>query len=153
MVQASADNLPFPDKHFDAIFVAQAWHWFANIEDADEPWVCALRAIYEPYDKDVPQYRKRWWTGVFDEEEAKALFQPSPPPSAWFKHANRITRDKVFALARSKSYISCLDEDERVRIDARIEAMLGRYPELFGEGRLREDLPYQTEVVVSHAQK
>jgi SAM-dependent methyltransferase len=85
------------DQWADAVVVAQAFHWFSNIEslreihrvlkptgklvltwnmeDGSVPWVRELRDIYEPHDANVPQYRKGAWEEVFHTQDP-LLFIP-----------------------------------------------------------------------------
>lgn len=168
IVQADATNLPFPDDHFDAVFVAQAFHWFANadslreihrvlrpggglgliwnLEDGNEPWVRKLRDIYEPYDEGVPQYWKRDWPKAFD--TLGDIYTDCPPASSYWPFYKPFSKEQVTKLARSKSYISCLAEEEREKIDARIIKLLEEHSEHFEPTGIAET-PYVCETAVT----
>jgi SAM-dependent methyltransferase len=90
-------NIPFEDEFFQVVFIAQAFHWFANIEslreikrvikpqsqckygksgmvliwnveDAEkEPYILEIRNEFDKYSTCVPQYYKKQWRNVFDE--------------------------------------------------------------------------------------
>ena len=90
ILSGTSTKLPFEDNSFDVVTIAQAFHWFSNIEslreirrilkkngtlfliwnleDSSVEWIQRLRDEYEVYDKDVPQYRKGLWKKVFFNE-------------------------------------------------------------------------------------
>mmetsp|Transcript_23914 Transcript_23914/g.60901 ORF Transcript_23914/g.60901 Transcript_23914/m.60901 type:complete len:399 (+) Transcript_23914:2600-3796(+) len=98
ILACDAERIPAPDGAYDAVFVAQALHWFDseaalreiarvlapggplllvwNMEDRQVPWVADLRDVYEYLDAGIPQYRLAHWRALFRTQLAAALFQP-----------------------------------------------------------------------------
>jgi len=143
----TAQSIPVPDESFESVCVAQAFHWFDNIESleeisrvlvpggsltclwnlesAREPWVAELRELYEVYDESIPQYRKGTWRNVFKTPKALTLF--SPGNSKFFNHSQNTTPDKIWLRVLSKSYINVLSADEQNALKRKVEDLLEKY--------------------------
>ncbi|TPX31265.1 hypothetical protein SmJEL517_g05379 [Synchytrium microbalum] len=143
ILDGTATSIPFADNSFDLITVAQAFHWFSNIESLREmhrvlkpagsvaliwnmedqrtPWVRRLRKAYEPYDGATPQYRMNLWRPVLESTEFKALF--TQKKEVQFTHEVLCSRDIVWNRVLSKSYISVLPENEQAKLKATVEDM------------------------------
>ena len=87
VIGCAANELPVPDASVDAVFAAQAFHWFANEDvlaecsrvlrpggtfgciwnqmDSDVEWVRELRNIYTVHENGAPQYRLGLWRAAF----------------------------------------------------------------------------------------
>jgi SAM-dependent methyltransferase len=142
-LEGTADALPVASNTQDAIFIAQAFHWFAhrpalvechrvlkpngwlglvwNIEDGRTPWVAALRSIYERFDSSIPQYRHGLWKNAFDS---------NPDLFTKFRHTrfeNNVIVDSVETIWNailSKSYIAVLDAKDQSALEAEVMAHL-----------------------------
>lgn len=133
----TSTSLPFPDNSFDLVTIAQAFHWFANEETLTEihrvlkkegrgtlaliwnmesskiEWMKQLRALYEPYDFAVPQYRKGEWEKAFgvSDEKTQNLFE-IPLIKKTFQTEMLVTQANMMNRVESKSYITALPKDE-----------------------------------------
>jgi len=106
VLSGTASDLTFlPESSFDAVYIAQAFHWFAKhetleqihrvlspggylgliwiLEDGTVSWVNELRNLYEEYDAGLPQYRRGLWRSLFvnaeelpEDIERRKLFPP-----------------------------------------------------------------------------
>ena len=143
----TSTSIPFPDGHFDVVTVAQAFHWFSNgqslaeinrvlkkggngtlaliwnLESAEIEWVKQLRALYEPYDAAVPQYRKGEWEQVFYEGNAASIFE-LPIMKKRFKTEMLVTQSQMIDRVESKSYITALPQDELNSLKSKLRQLL-----------------------------
>jgi SAM-dependent methyltransferase len=158
-LDGSAEAIPLPDATVHAVFVGQAFHWFAvpqasreiarvltpggglallwNRADwsaRDHPWLPALDALLTPY---------RHAAGPFPAEDTwpqalaeTALF--TPLRRAETTHEHRIHAEQLVELVASWSWIANLPEGQRA-------AVLGRVRDLVGDRR-RLALRYRTEL-------
>eukprot|EP00457_Paulinella_chromatophora_P013454 gb/GEZN01013752.1/.p1 GENE.gb/GEZN01013752.1/~~gb/GEZN01013752.1/.p1 ORF type:complete len:283 (+),score=44.63 gb/GEZN01013752.1/:112-960(+) len=146
--QAEASSLPFPSQEFDAVFIGQAFHWFAdepsikeiarvlkpwcplvcvwNLEDLSVPWAKDVFDAVTHYDADVPQYHKGKWREVFGTSSGKLLF-PDGPVCKFFPHTLPRSPAELWEMNQTKSYISCLPAQERTKLKAELEAILVRH--------------------------
>jgi ubiquinone/menaquinone biosynthesis C-methylase UbiE len=162
-----AAHLPAADGSVDAVFVAQAFHWFAsdavlrelarvlrpgaplvlvwNRRDRERAaWVDALHALMVEYDADVPQYHKGAWRAPIDADQAR------PAPERLFdamQHAafdntrHACTADDVVAYVGSTSYIASLPDEQRHAVFERVRALVAPLGDAF-------DFPFTTDVFV-----
>lgn len=94
-LEGMSHQLPLPDHSVNAVFCAQSFHWFANLETLKEldrvlkpqgflvlvwnqrditvDWVKALADYIAPLKGDTPRYHSDAWRKVFEEQN---LFQP-----------------------------------------------------------------------------
>ena len=148
----SAEQLPLPDGSADVVVSAQAFHWFDrpvalrefarvlrpggriglvwNTRDDREPWAAELsRAIgnesVESGDAEDPI-------------EASGLF--APVEEATFSYVQRLDREELLDLVRSRSYCAVMAPAERDQVLARVAAL---YDARAGADGI--DLPYVTE--------
>ncbi|KAJ3165425.1 hypothetical protein HDU88_004221 [Geranomyces variabilis] len=168
--QGTSTQIPFPDATFDAVVVAQAFHWFATMDSLVEiarvlkpGGTCALvwnleantglsgrlRAVYEQYEGGTPQYRLGLWKEVFEKgaDEVAQLF--GPVQKHVVEHNIEWTEDETWMRVLSKSYVSCLDESEQKVLEGKIRQAL-REPGLpWREKGVRRvmEFPYQTDTV------
>ncbi|OQS00292.1 hypothetical protein THRCLA_06057 [Thraustotheca clavata] len=134
-IDGSATSLPAEAHSQDAIYIAQAFHWFDNreallefhrvlkptgtlgliwnMEDGQTPWVAALRKVCEAYDGVAPQYRTGKWKQVF--ENSTDLFGP-------LQHT-RISRtipvastEQIWLRVLSKSYVTMSTPEVQAKI-------------------------------------
>ena len=151
VVAASAEQLPLRDATFDAITVAQAYHWFDeasavpelarvlrpggvlallwNQRDRTIPWVRRLGELMGSDDLHPDPSGTLGLSGFFGAVEWRRfrLYQP-------------LNRDGLIDLVRSRSYVAVLGDAERQRL-------LRRVGELYDEQRgdsIGLQMPYWT---------
>ena len=176
VVEGSATRIPFPDGHFAAVGVAQAFHWFDSLEAAREirrvlrpgapliliwnmesrqaPWMAAVRDVYEPYDENIPQYRTGRWKRVFELPETRAALFPGPLQTRFVTQHMLVTPAEVWERVLSKSYIASLNAKEQAVVRAKVEAVLAQHDDAFNIVRRGRDgverryarQPIETEV-------
>jgi len=128
----TASSIPFPDAHFDTVFVGQAFHWFAKLESLREirrvlkpggaliliwnndkfqpgPWFQSLIQMYLKYEGDAPQYHKGKWREPFEDPLASKLF--TPLQDAHDHWTMKSDLDLIWLRILSRSYISALDKE------------------------------------------
>lgn len=146
ILQAPASDVPLTDGFADAIFVAQAFHWFAsleslkefhrllkpegmlclvwNYEDFDalskESWQYQTVKLFHSFDKDVPQYNHMEWPKVF---ENQPFF--SKPHDLKFPYDKVIpTKEFYWNYWKSRSYITALNQDDLMKVHERFLQIL-----------------------------
>lgn len=151
-LEGTADAIPFDAAQFDAVTVAQAFHWMStieslrdihrvlrptgalvllwNMESRSAPWVAALRDVYELYDVDIPQYRHGEWKKVFALPNAQELF-PGPLTTRFFQQEMVVTKAMAWERVLSKSYIAALTADEQALVKSRVERVLEEHDAAF----------------------
>ncbi|KAK7203984.1 S-adenosyl-L-methionine-dependent methyltransferase [Myxozyma melibiosi] len=163
-LKGSSYDIPVADHSVDAIFIAQAFHWFADLEalaefhrvlktqgklalvwnfdpkpDKSSVWqyeVAELCWSYEDPDA-APQFRHMRWKEVFETEKAAELFEvPLQQETVYWSYKTR--PEDVFQLWLTKSYITNLPESEQAVVKAKIEKILRdkATPELDADGLL-----------------
>ncbi|MFO7573170.1 MAG: class I SAM-dependent methyltransferase [Gaiellaceae bacterium] len=148
----SAEVLPLPDAHADAVTCAQSFHWFDhptalveiarvlrpegvlalvwNSRDDADPWMTRLSAIIGNevvQDDDVSPVLER--SGLFE-----------PVEQAQFAHVQTLDGDGLRDLVLSRSYCAKLLQEDRDPILAAVTAL---YDETAGPDGVR--LAYRTE--------
>lgn len=165
VARSAAEALPFAAGCFDAVCVAQGFHWFDgdaalaqiarvlrpggalallwNVRDTSVAWVAALNQIFARYEGDVATLR--FWRGAWKPAfERTALFTPFT--SSEFPYEQVLTRAGVIERIRSVSFIATLPDAERARVVRDVEAILDADPLTRGSDRIV--LPYRTELYV-----
>lgn len=84
-------------------------------------------SCYELYDKDVPQFRKMQWRQVFETKEAKDMFQ-LPYHRQLFKNDYWVPKQDIWTRVLSKSYISCLANQEQEALKAQVDQIIENVP-------------------------
>ena len=156
----AAEELPLDERNADAVFVAQAFHWFdgaralAEIsrvlrprgglgllwnsspwETREGPWFAGIDDLLEERRVDLATMRRHGsglWMRAF--EDARDF---EPLEHASFENVQRLPREDFLASLASRSYIAVLEEAHRAAVLAAIDAMLDR-----------EDAPVEGETVV-----
>jgi SAM-dependent methyltransferase len=148
----SAEQLPLPDASADVVVCAQAFHWFDrdaalrefvrvlrpggrvglvwNTRDDREPWAAELSVAIGS--ESVESEDAREPIGV------SALF--GPVEEATFSHVQRLDRDTLLDLVRSRSYCAVMAAAEREQVLERVGALYDAHAKADGI-----DLPYVTE--------
>lgn len=160
-LDGSAEDMPLADSTADAVFVAQAFHWFdgdralgeiARVlrpggalallwnttpwEEREGPWFAALDDLLEERRVDLHTLRRHasgLWRRAFQHDK---LFEPLS--SAIFPNASRSTRADFVAAFMSRSYIAALPETQRAEVLEAIAGMLDR-----------EDAPVDGDIVTA----
>jgi len=138
VLEGTAGKIPLPPASVDVVVVAQAFHWFDNMEALVEisrvlkpgkalclvwnsedgrttQWVAKLRESFEQFDGDVPQYRTGKWKNCFEEDsknQNNSLYLPFT--SKYFEwNLDSQTPSMVWDRIQSKSFIVRLDAATR----------------------------------------
>ena len=143
----SAASIPLEDSSADALFCAQAFHWFAspealteiarvlrldgvfgliwNVRDETCPWVAELSRIMQPYEEGTPRFHEGQWRRLFPAPEFGSLQERQ------FTHVHSGSFESVVVnRILSVSFIAALPEEERSSVRAKIHALREMYPEL-----------------------
>ncbi|HVL89198.1 MAG TPA: methyltransferase domain-containing protein [Actinomycetota bacterium] len=161
VAEATAEHLPFASSVFDAVTVAQAFHWFDgdaalgeihrvlrpagglallwNIRDTTVPWVGRLNDVFNRYEGDVMRFWRGEWRHAF---ERSALFTPLERHE--FRLDQTLTREGVIDRVLSVSFIATLPAGERARVIDDVGRILDENPETRGSDRIV--LPYLTHL-------
>ncbi|KAJ1563891.1 hypothetical protein HK096_010546 [Nowakowskiella sp. JEL0078] len=175
-LEGSAYNIPVASGSQKAVYIAQAFHWFANIEalreihrvlapgglltliwnmeDDKKDWVKNIRDIYQNYEEDTPQYRLGLWKNVFEGESGKevgSLFT-LPLKHTVIEHSMKVKDfESIWKRALTKSYMAVKNSSEQESIKKDIFAVLQASESSIV---LDEDgmivYPYVTEVFQCH---
>ncbi|KAK9461455.1 S-adenosyl-L-methionine-dependent methyltransferase [Lipomyces oligophaga] len=145
----SSYSIPAKDHSLDALFCAQAFHWFADLESlkefhrvlkpttgklaliwnfdpsADESSVWQRKVAELCWDNDahLPQFRHMNWKKVFESSGAVDLFEMPPKFETMF-WSFKIKPQDVYQLWLTKSYITELSDLDKLKIKAGIEQIL-----------------------------
>jgi ubiquinone/menaquinone biosynthesis C-methylase UbiE len=149
-LEGSAEVIPVADASVDAVFVAQAFHWFdgrralAEIkrvlrrssgglallwnttpwESRETPWFAAVDDLLEERRVDLSSLRRNAsgrWREVFDDEhDFRQLAE------ADFPNPQSVSRAEFVDGLASRSYIAVLDPADRAAVLAGLEELLDR---------------------------
>ncbi|KAK9488725.1 S-adenosyl-L-methionine-dependent methyltransferase [Lipomyces starkeyi] len=149
--KGSSYGIPFHDSSLDAIFIAQAFHWFADISalaefhrvlkpstgklamiwnyepeiEHNSPWQLKVAELCWAYDVDLPQFRRMTWEDVFATKEAAELFKtPLEVEKKYWSY--KTPPEAVFPLWETKSYITALDDAEKAQLKEKIEKIIAQ---------------------------
>jgi len=161
IVAGTAENIPAPDSSFDAVVVAQAFHWFDgdsalkeihrvlkpngklgliwNMRDESVNWVSELTRIVDAHEAGAPRYKTHEWKKAFDQTKSF-----TPLEKKTFKYLQKGTAETVVDRVQSISFISALSEKDRENVLQQIRGLLSRHPQTKGMEKL--EIPYNTDV-------
>lgn len=176
ILKGTSTSIPFNDNKFQVVFIAQAFHWFANkeslkeihrvlnknvsstkkvglcliwnIEDEKrEPFVAELRKTYEHYEKSIPFYRNQEWKSTFNE----CNFFDKNLITKTISNSNYLPVDNIWPLLMSKSYVNTLPLKELEILKNKVEFLVKKYEKNFIripeiENKLCVHFPYFTEI-------
>ena len=141
-LEGKAEAIPLPDADVDVVVVAQAFHWFDhavavpeiarvlrpggrlalvwNLRDELTPWVAELSRIIGSQDASPM-------------EVAPALHAAhthfNQLETAQFRHTQRLDRDMLVSLVRSRSYVAVRSAAEQSEIVADVVKLFDRFAE------------------------
>ncbi len=155
-LDGTAEEIPATDSSFDAVVVAQAFHWFEapaalaeiarvlrpqgrlailwNERDEATPWVAEMSRLIRWHERTVSRYQHVDWAGVVAGAGRFTALQ-----EASFEWGQPMTSDLLADRVRSISYIATMPTPERERLAAEVVALVSRLPEPF-------PLPYTCRV-------
>jgi SAM-dependent methyltransferase len=149
----TGESLPLPDAALDAVVFGQAWHWVDpvaasaevgrvlrpggvlgliwNIRDETVEWVAKLTEIMHGSNAEVMLA-----------QGGPTVAEPlGAPESRSWRWARPMTRDMLFDMAHSRSYVITAEPAERDRIDRGLGEVFDR---IGAVGDAAVDLPYVT---------
>jgi ubiquinone/menaquinone biosynthesis C-methylase UbiE len=160
-LEGSAEAMPVEDGWADAVFVAQAFHWFNgektlaechrvlkpggvlglvwNVRDESVDWIAELTRIIDVHERSAPRYRSFEWEKAFKQT---ALFGPLQQRS--FAHAHKGTVEAVVDRVASTSFIAALPDDQRGSVLDQTRDLLLTHPSTAGSSEI--ETKYLTEV-------
>jgi SAM-dependent methyltransferase len=157
-LSGTAESLPLPDASADLIAFAQAWHWVdvpaasAEVARVLRPGG-ALALVWNIRDPEVD------WVERLGEVmgSSKAEQYNSQEPSvaapleivdfAEFRWQNPLSRDELFAMVTSRSYVIAMDATERDALLVELGTLLDTHPDL--AGRSEYAMPYRTRATIA----
>ncbi|MDQ1385078.1 MAG: hypothetical protein QOG65_2457 [Actinomycetota bacterium] len=161
LVAGTAEAMPFAAATFDAITVAQAWHWFDherataemarvltpggrlglvwNARDRSEPWVDEVWSIMDRVEKKAPWRDHENWR----DSATKAMPGFGELHSAQFRHRQAITPDGVVQRVASVSHVAVLPGPEREEVLDEVRHLLATHPAVRGLETV--EIPYRVD--------
>jgi SAM-dependent methyltransferase len=153
-LEGTAEDVPLADGSLDAVVVGQAWHWVdPGRASAEAARVLrsggVLGLIWNIRDERVDWVQRL--TEVMTASNAEQMIADGgptvTPPFPASEHrtwswSRPMTRETLFAMARSRSYVLTADPEVRERIEAGLAALCD---EIGAVGDAVVDLPYVTE--------
>lgn len=144
-IQASSQDLPLADQSIEAIFCAQAFHWFSdaktlseahrvlkngghfgliwNQRDLNVDWVQALADIISPFEGDTPRYHSGDWKKVFEKQN---LFRLQSVKVFSFLHQGTV-ENVVSKRLLSTSFIAMLPSEQQLVLKQQFEQVILEY--------------------------
>jgi ubiquinone/menaquinone biosynthesis C-methylase UbiE len=161
IMQGTAEALPCASESYDAIVVAQAFHWFKgpkalqefarvlkpggpliliwNARDESYAWIRQMRELMDPHEGQAPRYHSGEWRKAFATPQS---FSPLHEKS--FRHEHQGNVDIFVDRVASVSFIAALPHIERTRILHQVRSLIETAPELKNVSPLT--MPYRTDL-------
>jgi ubiquinone/menaquinone biosynthesis C-methylase UbiE len=161
VLDGTAERMPLGDGSVDAVFVAQAFHWFdvpaaaaeihrvltpggglgvvRNEWDDSVEWIVEMHALTARYSGRRERDRSDEWREVLG---ATGLF--SPISEQVFANLVRVDADTLRARVASLSFVAVLDDEPRERLLDSVSALVAERGLVAADGLL--DTPYRTDV-------
>lgn len=159
-VAGCAESLPLDTASVDALFCAQAFHWFAtetalieihralrpggrfgliwNVRDESVDWVAAITEIITPFERDTPRFHTGDWRKIFP----SPLFSSFEKTCLGHQHvgtAQEVIVDRILSV----SFIAALPDAEKGKIRAQLQTLATTHPAI--RGREKIAFPYTAE--------
>ncbi|GIJ07389.1 class I SAM-dependent methyltransferase [Micromonospora andamanensis] len=160
-IDGSAEAVPLPDGHADAVLTGQAYHWFDrtrahaeiarvlrpggvfapiwNLRDDGVGWVAELSRIVQI--GDTVEHLRQSVTDFGDSF--------TRPQWAEFSHTTTLTPDELLGLVRTRSHYLTAAPARRAEVDDQVRTLLQTHPDLATRDTIT--LPYTT--LVARTQK
>jgi SAM-dependent methyltransferase len=161
LVAGTAEAMPCASTTFDAITVAQAWHWFDherataemarvlrpggrlglvwNARDRSEPWVDEVWTIMDRVEKKAPWRDHENWR----DSATKAMPGFGELHAAQFRHLQTIAPEGVVQRVASVSHVAVLPEREREEVLDEVRHLLATHPAVRGLETV--EIPYRVD--------
>jgi SAM-dependent methyltransferase len=154
----SAEALPLPDSSADLIAFAQAWHWVdVPAASAEAARVLspggALALVWNIRDPEVDWVERLGEVMGSSKAEQYNSHEPSVAAPleivdfAEFRWQNPLSREELFAMVTSRSYVIAMDATERDALLVELGTLLDTHPDL--AGRTEYAMPYRTRVTIA----
>jgi SAM-dependent methyltransferase len=161
LVAGTSEAMPFAASTFDAITVAQAWHWFDhdrasaemarvlrpggrlglvwNARDRTEPWVDEVWSIMDRVEKRAPWRDHENWR----DSAARGMPGFGELHAGEFRHVQLITPEGVVQRVASVSHVAVLPEPEREAVLDEVRTLLATHPAVRGLDVV--EIPYRVD--------
>lgn len=163
-IQAQSDAIQLTDQSVDAVFCAQSFHWFANLEsiqdihrvlkkdgvliliwnqrDIHVDWVNALAEVIVPYEQDTPRFHSGAWSKVFEQQ---SLFGKVDETTFAFQHTGTVEQ-VVSKRLLSTSFIAAMPHLQQQQLKQQFEQIVADYTDKQPQDLI--DFPYQTHLYI-----
>lgn len=153
-------NMPLPATAADAVFCAQAFHWFSNIESLTEihrvlkpqgqllliwnqrdercPWVKEIADFLLSYEQDTPRFHSQKWQQAFVGQD---LFEATDLKTFTHQHSGSVEQ-VVSKRLLSTSFIAAMPEAQQQEMKAHFEQRVWAHTGLGPQDQI--DFPYIT---------
>ena len=161
-VAGTAEAIPIKSSSLDAVFAAQAFHWFGaekafrelarvlrpggrvgivwNARDRTVDWVQRVWAIMDHVERNAPwRDHDNWRESALGERRDHF----GPLHSATFRHAHVTTPAGIVDRIRGVSHVAALPAREKDEVLADLRRLLADHPDTRGRSELR--VPYRVD--------
>jgi SAM-dependent methyltransferase len=169
-VAGTAESMPLPDGSADAVFAAEAFHWFdapvalpeiarvlrprggfavmwnvGQAQDEEQPWRLEVvelvkHVYYHPQGRRVPAAAGNDWREQTAWQRGPGWELFEPLQHRPFEHTQRMTADDYLGFVSSWSFVAILEEAERGELLTSVRAVLDRNGVEAFDQRWRTDL-------------